>query len=145
MPSLDEQIDAGIARQLIDNWGGRLPTWDEFKQASREGRVSVNKGIASKTLSISATVGAAPRIYWVIYGIIVPWLMFLSIPVAIALYALVSFSGWWIPGAFLFAIFLYKVSLQGSCDGIKSGAELDERFYSFLATRGAFLFEPKKS
>jgi hypothetical protein len=75
MSSLDLQIDTSIAKKLVELWGGRVPTWEEFKQASKERRVRVNKGIASKTLETSAKLGSEPKTFWIIYGVIVPWLM----------------------------------------------------------------------
>jgi len=87
-----------------------LPTWDEFKIASREGRVQVNKTVAAQTIHWKG----GPAVMMVLYGIATMWTAFLLMPVMIGLYFFGVISGWWILGAVVGAWLLIKVSRSGS-------------------------------
>jgi hypothetical protein len=39
-PSVSQALDNSIAADLKKLWGGRFPTWEEFKDANKAGRVS---------------------------------------------------------------------------------------------------------
>ena len=139
--NLDQQIQTMVIENLTKAWGGRMPTWEEYKLAQKAGQVSVNKSIASK--AIFARDMPAP--WRVIYGYVVPWASFLVVPTAIALHFFAGWSGWWIAGSIFAAWFLFKVTVQGHCDGVLDGAAQSEHLYTSLVAVGAFQFSPPES
>lgn len=138
MTTMNQQVNEAAVRELIELWGGRLPTWDEFKSASREGRVQVNKTVAADAIHWKGV----PKSMMVLYGIVTMWTAFLAVPVMIGLYILDVVDGWWVLGAVFGAWFLIKVSRNGHCEGITMGAEQNEELYTELVSNGAFLFTP---
>ncbi len=138
MRDIPREIDDSIASDLKKIWGGRLPTWDEFKIASKAGRVRTNKGIASKAIFLRGV----PISHQIIFGIVTAAATFLMPVTAVILYFFGYFSGWVVIGCFTGAWYLYKVTLDGMCDGIRYGAEKKEALYCALVPRGAFLFDP---
>jgi len=139
MSSLNQQVNEDAVRRLTEMWGGRLPTWQEFKSASQDGRVRVNKTIASEAIHWAGM----PTSMMVLYGIVTLWVAFLLVPIVIGLYFFDVVDGWWILGSVSVAWFLIRVSRDGQCEGIKTGAERNEALYAALVKNGAFLFEPR--
>lgn len=127
-----------VTDQLTESYGGRLPTWEDFKQANRDGRVRANKVVAMKAIWWEGV----PRPYQVIYGMIVPWAAFLVVPLAIVLYFWPGVSGWWIVASTILAVYFFRVSKDGACEGMKACAARNEKLYELLIVRGAFLFGP---
>lgn len=138
LKTLSQQINETAVKQLSKIWGGRLPTWDEFKQASKADRVQVNKSLANSLIFARGV----PRAHSIMFGVIMLWAGFLASPIAIGLYFFNVLQGWWIVGSFVVAWYLFKVARDGQCDGLRYGAEADEAFYNALVGRGAFLFGP---
>ncbi len=136
---LNQQVAEMAAQSLMQAWGGRMPTWDEYKYAVKQGRVRVNKTVAAEAISIQ---GFAPKSFVIIYGFLVPWTAFLAVPISIALVFILGLSWWSVLGAFALAIFLMKVTREGHCEGIKAGASENEDVYLKLVSHGAFLFFP---
>jgi len=136
--TMNQQVNKLAIKDLTELWGGRLPTWDEFKIANREGRVRVNKTVAAQAIHWKGV----PTAMMVLYGIVTMWTAFLLVPVMVGFYFFDIVSGWWILGAVVAAWFLIRVSRDGHCEGIKMGAERDEGLYTALVGNGAFLFAP---
>jgi hypothetical protein len=135
-----ENFEAAMSQIRVDKlkrlWGGRLPTWEEFKQARKEGRVGTDEAVANRAL------GLLPRAWYIIYGILTPWGMFVVPILAITLYLLGHMNGWIALGSLSVAWFLYKTTFLGACYGILNGATADERLYRMLVEHGAFVFAP---
>src|SRR5271156_2849122 len=103
-----------ITNDLVNAWGGRLPTWAEYKIANKSGRVRANKNIGMKAIYLQGV----PRGFLFLFGIVTPWGM-CAAPVACIILAILGVWGWWtiIPGLFT-SWFLYKVSLEGAAAAI---------------------------
>ncbi len=140
MLSLDERICEMTMSDLKKQWDGRLPTWDEYKKANNDGRVKTNKGVANKALSLPGV----PKFYYIMFGLIIPWGMFLVPSIAIILYFFGYGNGWMVFGCILGGIALYKLTFVGACYGVMEGAAANERLYQTLICNGAFLFGPSK-
>ncbi|GER02316.1 hypothetical protein JCM17845_29390 [Iodidimonas gelatinilytica] len=140
MTTMNQQVNELVVKDLTELWDGRLPTWDEFKEASHEGRVRVNKTVAAQAIHWKGI----PTVMVVLYGIITIWAAFLLTPVMIGLYFFDVVGGWWILGGVFGAWLLLQVSRDGQCEGIKMGAERNEALYSTLVANGAFLFPPSQ-
>jgi hypothetical protein len=131
-------INERIVNDLKKQWGGRLPTWDEFKTSHRNGRVNANKMVASRAISLSGMPRAC--YYW--YGIIMPWAMFLIPIISIVSYLLGHGNVWIVAGSFVVSYALFKYTAAGSCSSMLNGAVANETLYQFLVSNGAFLFGP---
>lgn len=136
--SIDEAVARSAASQLKEAWGGRLPTWDEYRAAVKAGAVQANRTIALHA-SRTAPVSIIAR---VLYGIALPWLGFLVIPACIVAAVLGWVSWWWLIGAAIAAYVLTKIARDGQCTCLIEGAVRDEWFYRLMAGRGALLFKP---
>ena len=121
-------------------WGGRLPTWKEFKEASAQGNVRINKTVAAEAVFFQGV----PKSMMIVFGIVTMWAAFLIVPVTAGLYFFGLLGGWWIFASFIAAWLLIKISRYGHCVAIKMGAERNEELYKLLVENGAFLFEPHK-
>ena len=131
-------IDEGIVRDLNKLWGGRLPTWAEYKAAKRAGRIKTNKGVAQRAVNQRGV----PAYYSIMFGIVTPGAMFL-VPIAgVVSYFLSYCSGWVAVAALVGGVFCYKLTFVGACYGVLEGAEADEALYQALISNGAFLFAP---
>jgi hypothetical protein len=64
--SISERINASAARRLQKMWGGRMPAWEEFKEANDAGRVRVNKSVAN----IAILWRGMPKAHMILFGII---------------------------------------------------------------------------
>ena len=135
---INEQIAESAVKELKEMWGGNLPKWEDFKKASKNGRVRANKTVAAQAIHMKGI----PKAYFIIYGVITLWLGFLIFPATLIAWFFMGFSAWWILGSFFAAWFLVKVSREGHCEGMKHGAERNEKFYEILVNNGAFLFSP---
>lgn len=135
---INEQIAESAVKELKEMWGGNLPTWEDFKKASKNDRVRANKTVAAEAIHMKGI----PKAYFIIYGVITLWLGFLIFPASLILWFFMDFSAWWILGSLFAAWFLVKVSREGHCEGMKHGAERNEKFYEILVNNGAFLFGP---
>jgi hypothetical protein len=141
MPELinvDLLVHESVMRELRERWGGRLPTWDEFKKARKVGGVTINKGIAQKAISIPGV----PKAYYWVYGVVTPCAMFLVPIISILTYLFGYGNGWVVFGCFFVGYLLYKVTFVGACYGVLDGAERNETLYQRLILNGAFLFGP---
>jgi hypothetical protein len=138
MRDIVRELDDRIANDLKTLWGGRLPSWEEFKEASKTHRVRTNKGIASKGIFLRGV----PKSYQIIFGIITAAGVFLIPIICVVLYFVGYVNAWVAVGSFFVGWYLYKVTLDGACDGIRYGAEKSEPLYQYLVSRGAFLFGP---
>ncbi|MGB6822697.1 MAG: hypothetical protein WBE21_11505, partial [Candidatus Acidiferrales bacterium] len=49
---LVEQLEQAepATKELSEMWGGRMPTWEEFKSAHRQGSVRTNKRLALRAV-----------------------------------------------------------------------------------------------
>jgi len=137
-PSLEQSLYATITKKLIEAFGGRLPTWEEFKEASRQGRVRGSTSLAFYTMWWSGM----PTGYAIFYGFFVALASLLAIPVAVGLYVLAGISGWWIIASIAVAVYLFGVTKEGAGTTMITGAQRSEQLYQMLVIRGAFLFEP---
>lgn len=137
---LNEQVNEAAAKEVQAMWGGRWPTWEEFRVASADGRVRVNKTIAAQAIYAKSV----PAAFRIVYGGVTLWLGFLSLPIAMAVWFFADISVWWILGGAAIGWFLVKVSREGHCEGIRAGAEKDQQFYQAMLENGAFLFGPKR-
>jgi|LGVF01.1.fsa_nt_gb hypothetical protein len=135
---MNEQIAQSAVQDLKEMWGGNLPTWEDFKKASKNGRVRANKTVAAEAIHMKGI----PKAYFIIYGVITLWLGFLIFPATLISWFFMDFSAWWIFGSLFAAWFLVKVSRDGHCEGMKHGAERNGKFYEILVSNGAFLFGP---
>ena len=136
---MNEQVAQNAVRKMEEMWGGKLPTWEDYKKAYKSGRVRANKTVAAQVIFMKGISKA----YLIIYGIITLWLGFLLFPATVIAWFFMDFSAWWILGAFFAAWFLVKVSREGHCEAMKHGAEKNEKFYEILVNNGAFLFSPE--
>jgi len=132
------ELDNSIADDLKNVWGGRLPTWDEFRTASKADSVRANKDIGIEAIGLKGI----PRSFWLLFGVVTPCGVF-AVPIGCIILAIFGVVGWWtlIPGLSA-SWFLYKVSLEGAANAIRYGAEENEALYNDLVSRGAFLFSP---
>jgi hypothetical protein len=136
--STDKEIAQDAVRELKDAWGGRMPTWEEFEEAYKAGRVRFNKTVARVALNDRRV----PRIYDVLYGIIVPWAVFFVVPVTIVLWLVFKISGWWILVSVAAVGYLYRAWVRGPIRGMGVAALRNESLYDALVRNGAFLFRP---
>jgi hypothetical protein len=137
-PRLEQSLSATITKKLIEAFGGRLPTWEEFKGASRHGRVRGSTSLAFYTMWWSGM----PTGYAIFYGLFVALASLLTIPIAIGLYVFAGISGWWIIASIAVAVYLFGVTKEGAGTTMITGAQRNERLYQTLVIRGAFLFDP---
>lgn len=135
---MSKQIANLTVRQLQEAWGGRLPTWEEFKVASKNGGVIVDKTVALSAINLQGM----PRGPAVFYGVVTMWAAFLVVPASIAAWIFLGWSAYWILGAVAAALFLISVSRNGHCEVTLMGAERDQTLYDLLVSRGAFFFSP---
>lgn len=142
MRTPSQRIAENAVKDMRELWGGRLPTWDEFKKANNQGRVRVNKDLANNLILMRRASGGVSKAYILVFGSVILWVAFLVSPIAIALYFLIGISGWWILGSLGLAWYLIKVARKGQCNALRIGAEADEQFYLALINHGAFLFGP---
>lgn len=135
-----QQMAEHTVKQMKETWGGRLPTWEEYREAYAAGRVRANKTIALDAIKMKGI----PTIYYILYGLITTTLGFFIFPATVIAWFFARFSAYWILGAAFAAWFLVKVSREGHCEGMKAGAEKHKEFYELLVSRGAFLFGPDR-
>jgi hypothetical protein len=131
-------INERIVNDLKKQWGGRLPTWDEFKKAHKAGRVSANKIVASTAMSLSGM----PRKYYYMYGIVTPWGMFLIPIISIGAYLLGYGNLWVVVGSFAISYGFFKFQAAACCNTMLNGATANEALYQLLISNGAFVFGP---
>jgi hypothetical protein len=136
---MNEQFNRSVVADMKKMWGGKLRTWDDFKIASKKGRVRANKCVAAQVTSM----GAVPKQYCIIYGIITLWPGFLIFPATTIAWFFLDFSAWWILGSMFAASFLIKLSRSGHCEGMIHSAEVNEKLYETLINNGAFMFGPE--
>lgn len=136
MSVIKEIADSAVV-ELKTIWNGRLPTWEEYLEAYRAGRVRANRTVAVREVHSSPV----PASYKIIYGGLTMWMAFLLVPAAVLGWFLADTSAWWILGALLASRWLVRVSREGHCEGIKAGAARSKDFYEYLVSSGAFLFE----
>lgn len=138
MVGINEQIVESTVKEMKEMWGGNLPSWEDYKKASKKGRVRANKTLAAQAINMKGI----PKAYFIIYGVITLWLGFLIFPAILVTWLFMDFSALWILGSLFAAWFLVKVSREGHCEGMKAGAERNKEFYEILVGNGAFVFEP---
>jgi len=118
--------------------GRALPSWDQFKEASRHGQVRAKQSVAFTVIWWRGM----PRRYAIFYGVFQALSSLLAVPATLALYILTGISAWWIVASALAAAYLLVATREGVCAAVIAGAEQDETLYRALALRGAFLFKP---
>lgn len=123
--------------ELLKKWDGREPTWQEFIEASKAGRVQVNKTVAAYAIMSPQVSNPFRLIYGVILNLV--WLLFVPVIIVLAVFNVASW--WWVVGSFLGAWFFKSVAREGHCEGIKDAAEKHEDFYKNLIRAGAFVFK----
>ena len=138
--NINNQISQLNLREVKEAWGGRIPSWEEFKEAKKSGKIRVDQVLASRVFNVNSK--GIPKPWFIIYGLIVPWLMFLSIPLSIAFTYFLNLNWWSVAGGIFLSWFLFKVASQGHCDAILDGAEQNKELYEFLIQNGAFIFHP---
>ena len=138
MSTITQQINELTVKEMMEKWGGSLPSWEEFKLAVNGGRVKANKTIAAKAIQTQNV----PKLSFFLYGVVTLWSGFLIVPGTIAAWFFMDFKWWWIIVAFLAAKFLIAVSREGHCHGMIIGATRNPDFYDVLIRNGAFCFDP---
>jgi len=132
------EFDEAIANALKEQWGGRFPTWQEFKTASRIGHIAVNNNVSMEAIKLPGV----PWRYKITYGILTASGVFL-VPLICLILAIIGMIKWW---SIIFGILvgwvLFKITVKGSAQSIRYGAEDSETLYHSLVHRGAFLFPP---
>jgi hypothetical protein len=136
--SLNHQIAEHTASMVKAAWGGRYPTWSEFKQCSREGQVRVDKTVAAEAIYLDPV----PPSFRILYGYVTLWAGFLAVPVSLTLWLMSDLSAWFILVGVILGWYLVRVARDGHCEGITTAAENDETFYQRLVESGAFILEP---
>lgn len=137
---INHQIAESAVKEMKEIWDGNLPSWEDYKNASKKGRVKANKTVAAQAIQMKGI----PIAYFIIYGLITLWLGFLLFPVTLLAWFFMDFSAWWVIGSFFAALFLVKLSRAGHCEGMMHGAERNEKLYELLVRNGAFLFDPEQ-
>ena len=137
---IKDQIAESAVEHLKEKWGGTLPIWEDYKKASKKGRVRANKTVAAQAIHMKGI----PKAYFIIYDVITLWLGFLLFPATLIAWFFMDFSAWWILASFFTSLFLVKVSRAGHCEGMMHGAEKNEKLYELLVSNGAFLFSPEE-
>lgn len=135
---INEQIANSVAEDLRNLWGGKMPTWDDFKTAAKKGRVKANKTVAAQVINKKGI----PIAYSIIYGVLTLLIGFLIIPATMLLWFFLDFSAWWLLVSVFGAVFFVKLSRAGHCEGMIHAAEGNEKIYELLVNNGAFLFSP---
>lgn len=140
-PSMNRQIAQSTAVDLYFKWGERFPTWEEFKAASKAGRVATNRTVAAEAIWMD---GMPKGPAW-FYGAVTIWTGMLLIPVSIIAWLFFGWSAWWILGGFVGCAFLVSVSREGHCTVMKAGCERRQDLYELLVKKGAFDFSPVRA
>jgi hypothetical protein len=140
-PNVDRMIDERVVLDLNKLWGGRLPTWAEYKVAKQAGRIKTNKGVAQRAVNERGV----PAYYSILFGTVTPWAMFLVPLAGVISYLLNYCNGWVAIASFVGGVFCYKLTFVGASYGVLEGAEADEALYRMLISNGAFLFAPPGS
>lgn len=136
-----ERLDSIIVEDLTEMWGGRMPTWEEFRSSHSRGIVRVNRHLAYKSFYGNAAVrkACAPRFG---FGFAVPVggaLAIFAIPI-LACFVL-KLSYWFVPlGWLVISPLFYKLLEREACRGLETGAARNENLYETLVRQGAFLF-----
>lgn len=137
--TLTQQMAEMTRNEVYALWGGRAPTWEEYKEAYLASRVRADKSIATLTINTRGVPTIA-----IIHSVITALIGYLALPASIAWYFISNISGWWIVGGFAASYFFMKVSREVQCEGIKLGAFKNEELYRHLLECGAFLFGPSR-
>lgn len=141
-----ERLDSTIVEDLTAMWGGRLPTWEEFRSSHSRGIVRVSRHLAYKSFYGNAAVRKAcgPRFG---FGFAVPVggaLAIFAIPI-LACFVL-KLSYWFVPlGWLVISPLFYKSLEREACRGLEAGAARNENLYETLVRQGAFLFSPTEA
>lgn len=151
--SMIEQIAMSTYNQLIDEWDGE-PSWEDFKQALEENRISTNKSLAAQIAGIPTSYSfhimskqlnpIIPDQHFIIFNISAG-LALLTTPLAILLTILKTIGWKWIIISLFIGNFLKNWSKNGWADGLEQAAKQDEQVYQYLIKKGAFYFKPIES
>ena len=134
-----QQENGGIVAEVEAMWGGRLPSWGEFRRAVRDKRVRVDPTVAVEAVHWQ---GMPPGTR-LLYGIVTNWAAFLLLPGLFVLHQFGrSVTDWDSVLGLLGTWFLFRVTLKGSCEAVRQAAEEDERLYRALVEYGAFRVSP---
>lgn len=138
-PMLASQLIASHVKEDVYRlWGNRIPTWEDFKVASNDGRIFANRTLAMRAVWFRGV----PRLYGLLFGFLTIAAAYLVIPVLIVLHFLLHLSAWWILSGIPAWWLLVKISEIGTCTGIIVGARRSEALYALLIENGGFLFGP---
>ena len=136
------ELDSSIVRKLAQMWGGRMPTWEEFKLAHERGVVRTNKSLAYK---VFWDVGV-PKFRALVFGFIIPVvgaLIVLAAPVVLSIMGKLSY--WLIPVIWILGSWLlFKVCAIAACEAVKDRAVRNQKIYESLVKRGGFSFAPEE-
>lgn len=135
--TLTERSSRRVYDETVGAWG-REPTWDEFKEKSRSGGVTVNRPVAARMVLLED----APAVPAFLYGTIMPCLTVVIVPVMAILYFMNVVSIGLLVASPLIAFFLVKVSGEGRCVTARLTAEQSEEVYRLALRWGAFRFAP---
>ena len=140
LPETDyQQENGGTVAEVAAMWGGRLPSWREFRRAVRDKRVRVDPTVAVEAVHWK---GMPPGTR-MLYGIVTNWAAFLLLPALFILHQFGrSVTDWDAVLGLLGTWLLFRVTLRGSCEAIRQAAEEDARLYHALVEYGAFHITP---
>lgn len=119
-----------------EQWGGRIPEWEEFRDAVNGGRVEVDKRAAH--LLIKTSVGFLPFYWRLFFYYILPWIALLLIPSAVIAFFLDAVGVWAIFASGPLVWLVGKISYAGQREGIKWSAYESSHMYNELIHYGAF-------
>jgi hypothetical protein len=125
------------ARTLNETFDHPVPTWEEFKWASREKCVRYNTILAFRSMRWSAT----PRN-------LTTWTVFMAaaslvvVPIAAVLYFFAGFGGWLILTSIVLAAKLFDIAQQSACTAMMMSAVQNKDLYETFILRGALQFQP---
>lgn len=135
---MEDPLTPNIVSMTIAGWGGRLPFWEEFKEASLEGRVRVEK-LQASALAGSGSLPKWPRVFYVY---VMLGLLFIGFVGAITLMALGAITWGWFVAGMLSLIFLSKYRALGMRASIVRAALQHEAIYISLLAEGVFFILP---
>jgi hypothetical protein len=127
--------------ELRRTWGGRIPTWEEFKAARKEGRMRIDGLLAGEAVE-GRWARWTPNSY---FGPVTALAALLVLPAAIGAHFFLRTSGWWILGSAVAAWCLYKVSKNIAIRGVETAAEANPELYYLLVNNGAFQISPPEA
>ncbi|WP_040370967.1 hypothetical protein [Alkalidesulfovibrio alkalitolerans] len=137
--TMTQQVAEFTKNEVVELFGGRVPTWDEYREAYEAGRVRADRSVAGRTYD-----AACMSKFGKAHARLTALVSLIALPSSLLAYFFWDKSGWWILCGLAISVFFGKVSREVQCECIKQGAYVDENVYEVLFDMGAFLFGPKK-